>query len=154
MKALMLAAALAAGAPTLYAQTAEDEVLEIIGQLFDGMRAGDSAKVRATLHPSMSMGSVSRNRDGEPQFRSGDAEGWVKAVGTPHDRQWDERIWDPVVHVDDLLATAWVPYAFYLGDELSHCGVNAFQLFKGKDGWTIIRVTDTRRRNGCAEGGH
>jgi hypothetical protein len=91
------------------------------------------------------------NREGEPQLRPGNHEEWVKAVGTPHDKPWDERIWDPVVHIDGLLATAWTPYAFYLGDELLHCGVNAFQLYHGSEGWKIIRITDTRRREDCEE---
>lgn len=55
------------------------------------------------------------------------------------------------MHILGRLATAWTPYAFYLGGGLSHCGVNAFQLFNGKDGWSIIRITDTRRREGCEE---
>ena len=149
MKVLMLVAALAASATTLQAQIAEEEVMAVIDQLFDGMRTGDSAMVRATLHPSLTTASVSFNREGEPQIRTGNPEEWVKAVGTPHDKQWDERIWDPIVHIDGLMATAWTPYAFYLGDELSHCGVNAFQLFRGTEGWRIIRITDTRRRQGC-----
>ena len=149
MKVLMLVAALAASAITLQAQTAEEEVMAVIDQLFDGMRTGDSAMVRAPLHPSLTTASVSINREGEPQIRTGNPEEWVKAVGTPHDKQWDERIWDPIVHIDGLMATAWTPYAFYHGDELSHCGVNAFQLFRGTEGWKIIRITDTRRRQGC-----
>jgi hypothetical protein len=40
-------------------------------------------------------------------------------------------------------------YAFFAGDTFSHCGVNAFQLFKGADGWKIFHIADTRRREGC-----
>ena len=157
MKRLLLAIALAAGAvpaagtAPLHAQSAEDEVMAVITQLFDGMREGDSAKVRATLHPSVTAASVFTNRGGEPQIRQGNLEEWVKAIGTPRDKQWDERIWDPVVHIDGLLATAWTPYAFYVGDDLSHCGVNAFQLFHSAEGWKVIRITDTRRRQGCSD---
>ncbi|TAK42505.1 MAG: hypothetical protein EPO28_07185 [Saprospiraceae bacterium] len=33
---------------------------------------------------------------------------------------------------------------------MSHCGVNAIQLFKSAEGgWKIIHITDTRRREGC-----
>ena len=32
--------------------------------------------------------------------------------------------------MSDRLATVWVKYAFYAGGEFSHCGVDAFQLFK------------------------
>jgi hypothetical protein len=42
-------------------------------------------------------------------------------------------------------------YAFYVGERLSHCGVDAFQLFKGPDGWRIFEIADTRRSEGCEE---
>ncbi len=74
---------------------------------------------------------------------------FVAAVGTPHDEVWDERIWNVQVRVDGNLATAWMDYAFYLGERFSHCGVNAFQLFRGPEGWRIIQIADTRRREGC-----
>jgi hypothetical protein len=55
------------------------------------------------------------------------------------------------IAVDGALATAWILYQFYVGSTFSHCGVNAFQLFKSKDGWKIIQITDTCRREGCEE---
>jgi len=146
---LFLVAALALLATPATAQSDGDEVLAVIQTLFDGMRAGDSAMVRSTFDPSMTMASIYVNRQGEPVLTSGTPDEFVKAVGTPHDKVWDERIWDPVIHVDGRMATAWVPYAFHLGEDLSHCGVNAFQLFHGAEGWRIIRITDTRRRQGC-----
>ena len=62
---------------------------------------------------------------------------------------WDERIGDVEVHIDGGLATAWVPYAFYLGEEFSHCGANAVHLARTSEGWKIIHLTDTRRQD-CA----
>jgi hypothetical protein len=47
------------------------------------------------------------------------------------------------------LAQAWCDYAFYVDKSYSHCGVDAFQLFKGKDGWKIFHLADTRRKTGC-----
>ena len=43
-------------------------------------------------------------------------------------------------------------YAFQVEGVPSHCGVNAFQLVKGSEGWQIPQVTDTRRREGCVVG--
>jgi hypothetical protein len=40
-------------------------------------------------------------------------------------------------------------YTFYVGDQMSHCGVNAFQLMKTTEGWKIIGITDTRRKDNC-----
>lgn len=151
MKRFLLVAALAAGANPLAGQSQQDEVMVVVNRLFDGMRAGDSAMVRSTFHPTMTTASIFVDRQGEPVIRTGMPDEFVKAVGTPHDKEWDERIWDPVVLIDGRMATAWTPYAFYLGGDLSHCGVNAFQLFHDKDGWKIVRITDTRRREGCQE---
>lgn len=140
-----------AGAPSAAAaQEAEDAaVMAVVDGLFDAMRAGDSAAMRAVLHPS-ATGATAFIRDGVPTLtREVSLEGFVQAVGTPHDEIWDERIWDAQIRVDGPLATAWMNYAFFAGDTFSHCGVNAFQLFRDADGWKIFHIADTRRREGC-----
>ena len=113
--------------------------------LFDAMRAGDGAAVRAAFHPDAALMSVGAGRDGALRVQGGEVEGFATAVGTPHDAVWDERIGPVEVRVDGPLATAWMPYRFYLGDTFSHCGVNAFQLADTGAGWQIVAITDTRR---------
>ena len=90
-------------------------------------------------------------RDNIPRFREGSLKRFLNAVGTPHENIWDEKIWDPIVKIDGNMATVWVNYAFYVGDQFSHCGVNAFQLFKSATGWKIVNLTDTRRKDNCKE---
>ena len=138
--------------PTGVAQPSTEGVHAVIDQLFDGMRAGDSTMVRATLHPDVRFQSVSV-RDGVPVLQTGDADAFVQAVGTPHEAVWDERIRDVQVHVDGHLAQAWMHYSFFLGDTFSHCGVNAFQLYHDGDAWVITQIADTRRREACDEAG-
>lgn len=130
------------------AQTPEEEVMATVQRLFDGMRAGDSTVVRSVFHPGARLVSIGM-REGAPMLREDAIDAFVAAVGTPHDEVWDERIWNSQVRVDGSLATAWMDYAFYLGERFSHCGVNAFQLFRGSDGWKVIQIADTRRREGC-----
>jgi hypothetical protein len=150
MMAFALAAALAGVPCRAYAQEDEEAaVMAVVDGLFDAMRAGDSAAMRGVLHPS-ATGATAFIRDGVPTLtREESLEGFVQAVGTPHDEVWDERIWDAEVSIDGPLAMAWMQYAFFAGDTFSHCGVNAFQLFKGEGGWKIFHVADTRRREGC-----
>jgi hypothetical protein len=150
MTVLALAAALAAVPARALCQVDEEAaVMAVVEAMFDAMRAGDSTAFRAVLHPSATAANVFV-REGQPTLaREASLEGFVQAVGTPHDQVWDERIWDAEVRIDGLLAIVWTPYAFYLGDELSHCGVDAFQLFKGEDGWKVFHIADTRRREGC-----
>jgi opacity protein-like surface antigen len=146
--ALLASAALAA-APARAQQTSDaDAVRAAIDGMFDGMRAGDSTMVRAAFHPTMRLQSVGR-REGAVVLREDSADAFVRAVGTPHVEVWDERLGDVEVRVDGDLAQAWMPYTFYRGETLSHCGVNAMHLVRTPQGWKITQITDTRRREGC-----
>ena len=136
------------GAP---ADTASERaVMAVVTALFDGMRAGDSAKVRAAFHPRAQM-TTALVRDGQPVVLVDTLDKFVKAVGTPHAETWDERLRDTVVHVDGPLAVVWTGYAFYRGTTFSHCGIDAFQLARTTAGWRIVSIADTRQRTGCPE---
>lgn len=126
-----------------------DLAVETVKTLFNGMRAGDTTMVRSVFASTARMQTTFTNKKGEAQLKEGSVNDFVKAVGTPHDKVWDEKIWSYKVEVDDRLASVWTEYSFYLGSNLSHCGVNAFQLFKSDTGWKIIQITDTRRRTNC-----
>jgi hypothetical protein len=137
-----------AGARPLSAQEAsEAAVLEVVDRLFEGMRTADSAAVRAVFHPEARMVSTGE-RDGRPVAQYASVDGFIKAVGGAT-APWNERIYDPEVRIDGNLATVWTFYTFHVGDQFSHCGVNAIQLAWTGDGWKIIHITDTRRREGC-----
>ncbi|MGQ0649042.1 MAG: nuclear transport factor 2 family protein [Gemmatimonadaceae bacterium] len=138
------------GTPLTPAQDAKRDVLVVVARLFDGMRAGDSAIVRSVFHPQVRM-LTSLMRGGKPvlTIETG-ADAFVKAVGTPHPQVWDERIWNEKVELDGSLASVWTNYAFYLGDKLSHCGIDHFLLARSDAGeWKIIELADTRRQD-CA----
>jgi hypothetical protein len=47
----------------------------------------------------------------------------------------DERISLETIKVDGPLAIAWTPYNFYYNGQLSHCGVNSFQLVRLNGEW-------------------
>lgn len=126
-------------------------VMATVHRLFDAMRAGDSTAARSVFLPDASMASVSV-RDGVPTVQRGSVDRFVQAIGTPHDQVWDEKIWNPEVRVDGDLATAWMDYAFYLGDRFSHCGVDAFQMLRTSEGWKIFHLADTRRQEPCGTG--
>ena len=145
-------AALAALAAPVAAQAPSDDaqVRAVVKQLFDGMRAGDSAMVRATFAEGAQM-ATAMMRNGEPVWRwdPNAVDGFAKAVGTPHDQVWDEKLWDIDVMIDNNLATVWTRYAFFLGTQFSHCGVDTFTLARNAEGWKIIFLADTRQREGC-----
>jgi len=119
------------------ATSAEEAVRVTIAALFDGMRAGDSTAVRAVFHEEARLHTALGPGD-TTVVRPTPIDAFVEAVGQPRERVWDERTWDVEVRVDGPLASAWVPYVFYHGDERSHCGVNAVQLVRQSDGWRIL----------------
>lgn len=125
-------------------QDDEQKVRATIEALFDAMRAGDGAAVGVVFHQHARL-YTARGPSDTSTVGATSVEAFTDAVGQPRDAVWDERIWDVEVRVDGPLASAWVPYVFYVGDERSHCGVNAVQLVKTGDGWKILQLTDTRR---------
>ena len=136
-------------ATPLGAQTEEQrQVLAVIQQLFDGMREKDTTKMRATLHPEARLVTTGV-RDGVPVVGLISPSQWLAGVANPNAGLLDERLRNPIVHVDLGLASVWVEYTFYIGDRLSHCGVDLFHLVRTPEGWRIIDVADTRRRDGC-----
>lgn len=128
------------------AMAAEQAVRETIDALLEGMRAGDSGAVRAMFADSAQVHALTKTGD-MTGVRGRSADAFAVAVGQPRDAVWDERVWDVEIRVDGPMATAWMPYVFYLGDEFSHCGVNAIHLVSHSDGWRIHQITYTRRQD-------
>jgi hypothetical protein len=122
------------------------EVRAIVDQLFDGMRTGDSTLVRDVFHSDAHVYTTYKKNDAF-HVHEGSVDEFVKAVGSPHDEIWDERISNVVVQVDDGLAQIWMDYSFYIGDKFSHKGVNSVLLVNVNNRWQIINISDTRRTN-------
>lgn len=136
---------------TLLAQNAEDAaVIAPIQQFFEAMLKKDSSMLRETLYPNARLATTFMDKEGNPQFRMQDIDKFVANIGTSKPK-FEEKIWSYEVQVDDNLATVWTEYTFYLDDKLSHCGVNAFELFQTAKGWKITSIVDTRRRENCIE---
>ena len=132
------------------AQKQDTEIHAVVDKLFEGMKAGDSAMVRSVFMKDNSFATISRNNKDSVIVRSdGNADGFIKAVGTPHKEIWDERIYNVNISIDGPMAIVWAPYKFYRGETFSHCGVNVFTMIQTTTGWKIREITDTRRKDAC-----
>ncbi|WP_286755414.1 nuclear transport factor 2 family protein [Roseivirga sp. UBA838] len=134
----------------LQAQDDAAEIRKTIMTMFDGMREGDSAKVHSVMMKDVIFQRVAKNREGKTVVSNSDFQRFLVAIGTPHDKVWDERIEFGPILIDGDMASVWTPFKFYLGDTFSHCGVNAFKLCKTEEGWKIFHLVDTNRRDNCA----
>jgi hypothetical protein len=138
-------------APTLGAQSdREQEVLDVIAVMFDGLAARDTAAMRTTFAPGTRL-VVTTNREGRAAFRAVPLDDFLAHIADPAAPPIEERYHDPDIRIHDNLATVWVSYTFLVNGEVSHCGEDAFQLARGPEGWKIVAIGDTQRREGCDE---
>ena len=146
---LLLSMPFIAPAPAAAQPDDEAAVRAVITRLFDGMRAGHGAVFAEVFTPDARLQTAAVRRDGTPMLGSMPVDSFAAMVSQPRDFVLDERItaWD--VRIDGPLAVVTVDYSFYVGERFSHCGIDAFQLFKAADGWRIFQLTDTRRTTGC-----
>lgn len=136
---------------TLNATAQEDveKVKAVVNSLFESMRKGDTALLRASFAPAAILQTIAASKSGVVTVRTDSVAAFVTSIGQPHTEVYDERISFGQVLIDADLASVWTPYKFYVGEKFSHCGVNSFQLVKLNGAWKIQYIIDTRRREGC-----
>lgn len=133
-----------------FAQSNEQEAIKkTINQLFDGMRKSDSTLVSAAFNKGAILQTIAKTKEGHTVVRSSDLNAFIASITKPHSEVYDERIVFTKVLIDDNLASVWTDYKFYIGNRFSHCGVNSFQLVKAENGWKIVYLIDTRRKENC-----
>lgn len=128
----------------------EREIQSTIVVLFMAMQMGDSTMARNTFAKDVTTASVSRNKNSEAVLvQENSISDFMKAIGSPHEGIWYEEMWDLKIEIDGDFAQAWCNYAFYIDNKFSHCGVDAFHLYRSKSGWKIFHLADTRRKTEC-----
>ena len=126
----------------------EQNIAQIVNSLFTAMHQSDGNKIKSLFAP-------------EGRLMSTDEAGKINVITVDQFSQMinqavkgslEEKISGMEIKIDDNLATVWAEYDFFYNKALQHCGVDAFQLFKGTSGWKIIQISDTRRKNCATEG--
>jgi hypothetical protein len=130
------------------AQADHEAIEAAIIQLFDAMRESNMQKAADVFHERLQLSTVVDRGAGAELIESSAAE-FLEAIGRPKEDAWDEHYSGLEIHVDGDLATAWMDYRFYRGDQFSHCGVNAIKFIRTSAGWLMFSITDTRRQNDC-----
>jgi hypothetical protein len=134
------------------AQETIDEVSAktLIEDFFIAFHKQDTTALRTMADPMVQMHSISVKEGVDSDLVTTDYSNFLKAIyAIPKTTEFQEKIHSYKVQVDGPMANVSTPYSFYVNGELSHCGVNTFQLFKKKDAWKIIYIVDTRTKKGC-----
>lgn len=125
-----------------------DAPTAVIESFFDGMRTSDGDLIRTLITDDAVLHTVTR-RERETVRAATDINSFIESVSAAPEGLLNEQLTSLEVYTDGDLATAWMEYTFYRGDEFSHCGVNSMNLIRTSDGWKIFSVVDTRRTEGC-----
>lgn len=117
-----------------------------INDLFDAMRAGDGAAIRALwVNEDAKLARITP----EGEYRNNGYTRWADWVDQQEQGDADERIFN--VQVDEFgnLATVWAPFKIWYKGDLVGCGVNHFTLIKQEGDWRIAHGIDTQHTGDC-----
>lgn len=134
------------------AEADEQAVLQVVEDLFDAMRAKDGETLERLFHPDTRLITAGTDADGAPAVTEIPIARFVSSV-LASSSYLDERIYEPVVQVNNNLGTVWVEYDFFADGEFSHCGADAFMMGRSGEGWQIVQIAHTMVREGCPERG-
>ena len=135
---------------SIQAQSEEEEaVVAAVQHFFDAMAVRDTLAARAVLLPEGRFYSI-RDSDDGPRVGSTTHRAFLDQLARPG-AAFLERMWNPTVLIHGRTAVVWTEYDFHRDGAFSHCGVDAFSLFKTADGWKIAGTTYTVERTGREE---
>lgn len=143
-------ALLAMAAPASSQERSPDEeaVLQVVRDLFDGMREKDQSKLEGVFHPEARLHSAGTRPDGTPVTQATDIQAFIQNV-VGSQAYLDEVTFDERVELSGNLAMAWTPYNLFVNDGFQHCGVDVFVMTRTSQGWKVLQLADTRTREGC-----
>jgi hypothetical protein len=108
----------------------EDQIKAVILKTFSAMKSVDSVALKSCF-TSNALLHISQVKPEGNVVREVPATKFIQNVITRKPGEMDERVlsWGPIL-IDQEIATAWVPYEFYLNGKFSHKGVDVFLLVK------------------------
>ncbi len=128
----------------------EDEVAATVKLFFKSMQKGDVIQLDSLLSENCLLTTVADvNRTNEII----DKDQFINSVKvfSANKPEMEERIYNMNIRIDENLATLTTDYSFFIGEYLSHCGMDVFVLSKKTNGWKIISVYDTRKKEPCKQ---
>jgi hypothetical protein len=143
--ALSVAASMAPAALPAQTTPAEKEVHAVVEKFFTAFNAKDTTTMRTTMFGDVKLFTTGTSPQGQPFAKAEAGSDFLKIIASAPVKLY-EKIFDPVIEIEDGLANVWTRYEFYADDKYSHCGIDSFLLVKTAEGWKIAALADTRRK--------
>jgi len=144
MRTFILAIAMTVSLP-VWGET--ETPIDMVHQLFDGMREGDGPKMAAMVVADARLDRL--QPDGS--LKQGTFARWIAWAGKQTPGDADEQIFGvKILSESPELATVWAPFTIdYKGKQVG-CGVNQFTLAKTAEGWKFLYGIDMPHEGDCA----
>lgn len=115
----------------------EDQIKAVILKTFSAMKSVDSVALKSCF-TNNAMLHISQVKPEGNTLREVPAAKFIQNVMTRKPGDMDERVlsWGPIL-IDQEIATAWVPYEFYLNGKFTHKGVDVFIFVKSGNEFKI-----------------
>ena len=119
---------------------------ECIESFFKSFHEQDTSELKSVIHEEIVVGTIIHDQK-DTTLKVDNAHAlYASLASIPDTLNFEESLLSIEVKEDGVLAHVWTPYEFYVNGEKSHQGVNAFTLLNTGEGWKIIYLVDTRRR--------
>jgi hypothetical protein len=134
------------------AQGGDDKkaALSVVNQLFAEMAAANPAGILALHTPTSDLAGVFRIKEGKTRYQSINGEKFSQMF-TDKTKVMKEEMYDPKIEVSGDWAMVWGRYVFFVGDKLSHCGINQFNLVRIDGAWKIANGASTIDPTDCSQ---
>lgn len=136
-----------------FSQVVEDKkaAKQLIEDFYEAFHKRDAKTLKTYAHHKIKMHSVIIDSQGSTSLSSETYSNFLDyLVAIPASTKFKEKLHNFEITLNGMIGTVSAAYSFYINDQLSHCGVNTFQLIKSRAGeWKIIYFVDTRSKLGC-----
>lgn len=132
------------------ADDAPDEVaavLDAVDRVLEAMAAGDVPTYTGLLTPD-GMTYSQRLIDGQWNLRRRSNQEDIRLFASEK-QVIAERYWQPTVLIRGPMAVVWAPYEFRIDGEISHCGVDVFEMLKIDGRWMMGNAMWTVEPEAC-----
>jgi hypothetical protein len=122
--------------------TPEDSVKIAIGKFFTAIRNSDGIGLKQAFMDTTTYINMNRNKDGEPVVRASSVVELGLVISSA--RGYDPRISFDMVKVNGFLASAWVPFKFFVSGKQAYCAIASIQMVRVKGVWKIQYYIDKK----------
>lgn len=123
----------------------QSAILAPINAIFAALETGDPSTLMPHVYPDGRVTAPGRGAEGALRQQN-----WAQfAARMNPETAFQERIFDPVIHVDQDVAVVWARFTVRAGGKTVNCGYDHFDLVREKGAWKVMNLTFSSNMKAC-----